>query len=65
MIRIGWASTYQALILPTVANVFAVYIFRQFFLAFPKELEDAAIVDGAGRVPDLLPHRPAARPRAR
>jgi multiple sugar transport system permease protein len=49
MIRLDWASTYQALILPTVANVIAVYIFRQFFLAFPKELEDAAIVDGAGR----------------
>lgn len=48
-IKLGWASTYQALILPTIANVFSVYIFRQFFLGFPKELEDAAIVDGAGR----------------
>jgi multiple sugar transport system permease protein len=49
MIKIGWANTYQALILPTVANVFSVYIFRQFFLTFPRELEDAAIIDGAGR----------------
>jgi ABC-type glycerol-3-phosphate transport system permease component len=49
MIRIGWASTYQALILPTIANVFSVYIFRQFFLGFPRELEDAALADGAGR----------------
>jgi multiple sugar transport system permease protein len=49
MIKIGWANTYQALILPTVANVFSVYIFRQFFLTFPPELEDAAIIDGAGR----------------
>ena len=49
MIQIGWANTYQALILPTVANVFAVYIFRQFFLTFPRELEDAALIDGAGR----------------
>lgn len=48
MIRIEWASTYQALILPTVANVLAVYIFRQFFLSFPRELEEAAIIDGAG-----------------
>ena len=48
MIRVGWASTYQGLILPTVANVLAVYIFRQFFLTFPRELEEAAIVDGAG-----------------
>jgi multiple sugar transport system permease protein len=49
MIKIGWASTYQALILPTVANVFSVYIFRQFFLGFPRDLEDAAIADGASR----------------
>ncbi len=47
-IKIGWASTYQALILPTIANVFSVYIFRQFFLNFPKELVEAARMDGAG-----------------
>ena len=47
-IKIGWASTYQALILPTIGNVFSVYIFRQFFLSFPKELEEAAEMDGAG-----------------
>jgi multiple sugar transport system permease protein len=49
MIQIGWANTHQALILPMVANVFSVYIFRQFFLTFPRELEDAALIDGAGR----------------
>lgn len=48
-IKLGFASTYTALILPTIANVLAVYIFRQFYLGFPKELEDAAIVDGASR----------------
>jgi multiple sugar transport system permease protein len=48
MIKVGMASTYSALILPTIANVLAVYIFRQFFLTFPRELEEAAIVDGAG-----------------
>lgn len=48
MIKIGWASSYQALILPTVGNVFSVYIFRQFFLTFPSELEEAARMDGAG-----------------
>jgi multiple sugar transport system permease protein len=47
-LKLGWASTYQALILPTIANVFSVYIFRQFFLTFPKELEEAARLDGAG-----------------
>jgi multiple sugar transport system permease protein len=48
-IQIGWADSYQALILPMISNVLAVYIFRQFFLSFPRELEEAAIVDGAGR----------------
>jgi multiple sugar transport system permease protein len=48
MIKVGWANTYQALILPSVGNVFSVMIFRQFFLGFPQELEDAARIDGAG-----------------
>ena len=47
-IKIGLASTYAALILPTIANVFSVYIFRQFFLTFPKDMEEAARMDGAG-----------------
>lgn len=47
-IKVGWASTYQALILPTIGNVFSVYIFRQYFLGFPKEIEEASRMDGAG-----------------
>jgi multiple sugar transport system permease protein len=50
MIKIGWANTYQALILPSVGNVFSVYIFRQFFLKFPSDLEDAAKMDGASQM---------------
>jgi multiple sugar transport system permease protein len=47
-VKMGWASSYQALILPSIGNVFSVYIFRQFFLSFPLELEEAARMDGAG-----------------
>ncbi len=47
-VKIGWASSYQALILPSIGNVFSVYVFRQFFVSFPKELEEAAKMDGAG-----------------
>ena len=47
-IKSGYANTYASLILPTIANVFSVYIFRQFFLNFPADLEDAAKIDGAG-----------------
>lgn len=48
IIKVGWGNTYQALILPSVGNVFSVLIFRQFFLNFPRDLEDAARIDGAG-----------------
>ncbi|MEQ1517342.1 MAG: carbohydrate ABC transporter permease [Usitatibacteraceae bacterium] len=48
MMKVGWANSYQALILPSVGNVFSVLIFRQFFLNFPRDLEDAARIDGAG-----------------
>jgi multiple sugar transport system permease protein len=42
-------NDYPSLILPTIASVLCVYIFRQFFLNFPSELEDAARMDGADR----------------
>jgi multiple sugar transport system permease protein len=46
-VKAGLASSYSALILPSIGNVFSVYIFRQFFLSFPKEIEEAAKMDGA------------------
>ncbi len=42
-------DTYNALIWPGVANVFGVFLLRQFFMAIPRELEEAAILDGATR----------------
>ncbi|MCO5245738.1 MAG: carbohydrate ABC transporter permease [Anaerolineae bacterium] len=45
----GWLDTYQGVILPGVASVFSVFLMRQFFLAVPIELEEAALIDGAGR----------------
>ena len=49
-LKFGVINNYPALILPTIANVITVYIFRQFFLGFPTEVEDAARVDGASRL---------------
>ncbi|MEM8861657.1 MAG: carbohydrate ABC transporter permease [Chloroflexota bacterium] len=46
--RLGWVSTYAGLIVPGIFNVFSVFIFRQFFLDFPRELEEAGRVDGLG-----------------
>lgn len=45
---LGWRDTYVAQILPFAGNAFSIYLFYTFFLAFPRELEDAARVDGAG-----------------
>jgi multiple sugar transport system permease protein len=47
--RLGWLSTYQGLIVPEAAVTFAfgVFLLRQFFLTMPRELEDAARIDGA------------------
>ncbi len=50
MKQIGWLDSYQALILPSLANAFNIFLLRQFFLGFPRDLEEAAIVDGASRL---------------
>jgi multiple sugar transport system permease protein len=47
MQRLGWLSSYQALVLPELATPFGVFLLRQFFLSLPSELEDAARIDGA------------------
>ncbi|MFF2813207.1 carbohydrate ABC transporter permease [Streptomyces sp. NPDC058000] len=45
---LGWISTLRGLVIPTLFSAFACFVFRQYFLGFPKELEDAARVDGLG-----------------
>lgn len=45
---LGWISTLRGLIVPTLFSAFACFVFRQYFLGFPRELEDAAAVDGLG-----------------
>ncbi|MDP6067439.1 MAG: carbohydrate ABC transporter permease [Alphaproteobacteria bacterium] len=47
---VGWLGTYQALILPAAASPFGVFLLRQFFLAIPRDLEDAARIDGCSRL---------------
>lgn len=44
---LDWANTYQGLAVPFLASAFGVFMLRQFFLTVPKELHDAAIIDGA------------------
>jgi multiple sugar transport system permease protein len=46
--KLGWLDTFLPLIVPNfLGNAFYIFLIRQFFLGFPKELEDAAHVDGA------------------
>lgn len=47
MVLLGWRDTYIVQILPFVANAFSIYLFYTFFINLPKELEEAARVDGA------------------
>jgi len=45
----GWIDSYHVQIIPFVADAFSIFLFYQFFIAIPKDLEEAALVDGAGR----------------
>ena len=45
--ELGWVDTYAGLIVPSVFNAFGIFWLRQFYLGIPRELEDAARVDGA------------------
>jgi multiple sugar transport system permease protein len=45
---IGWIGTLQGLIIPGLFSGFQTFMFRQFFLSFPRELEEAGLVDGLG-----------------
>jgi len=48
--RLGWVGTFKPLIIPALAgSAFFIFLMRQFFTTIPKELEDAALVDGCSR----------------
>lgn len=52
--KLGWINTYEGLILPMAFSSFGAFLLRQFFLTIPKELEEAAIIDGASRLRILV-----------
>jgi len=47
--HMGWIDTYNALIIPWIANIFTIFLLRQQFKTIPDELFDAARIDGCGR----------------
>ncbi|MBI4394567.1 MAG: carbohydrate ABC transporter permease [Candidatus Omnitrophica bacterium] len=44
--QLGWIDTYKAVILPPIFIAYGTFMLRQFFLTLPKDLEDAAKIDG-------------------
>ena len=48
--RLGWQDTYQALTIPFLATAFGTFLLRQHFMTIPKELRDAAAIDGYGHL---------------
>jgi sn-glycerol 3-phosphate transport system permease protein len=45
----GWKDTYQGLIMPFLASGFGIFLLRQYFLTIPRDLYEAAVMDGCGR----------------
>lgn len=45
--RVGWIDTYQVQIIPFIAHPFSIFLFYQFFTKLPRDLDDAAYVEGA------------------
>ena len=50
MQQLGWVNSYKALILPWAFTAFGTFLLRQFFITIPKELEEAAKIDGCGHL---------------
>jgi ABC-type glycerol-3-phosphate transport system permease component len=48
--KLNWINTYRGLIIPHMVSVFGIFLLRQFFLTVPKDYEDAARIDGCGRL---------------
>jgi multiple sugar transport system permease protein len=51
---LGWIDSYQALIIPAAFGSFGTFLLRQYFLTIPKEIEEAATIDGASHLRILL-----------
>lgn len=50
MVMIGWVDRLASLIIPWIFTAYGTFLMRQFFLSVPKEIEEAAIIDGASRL---------------
>jgi ABC-type glycerol-3-phosphate transport system permease component len=51
---LGWTDTFMGLTVPFLATAFGTFLLRQFFLTIPRELQDAATIDGCGSLRFLI-----------
>lgn len=51
---LGWVDTYKALVLPVMFTAYGTFLLRQFFMGIPRDLEEAARIDGCGYLRTLL-----------
>lgn len=49
MVSLGWVNTLGSLVWPFIFNAYGTFLMRQFFVSIPKDLEEAAYIDGAKR----------------
>ena len=49
MVMIGWVDKLASLIIPWIFTAYGTFLMRQFFITIPKEIEEAALIDGASR----------------
>ena len=59
---LGWIDSYQGLVVPFLATAFGIFLLRQVFLTVPKDLREAAALDGVGHFGFLREVADAARP---
>ena len=50
MVLIGWVDKLAALIIPWIFTAYGTFLMRQFFITIPREIEEAALMDGASRL---------------
>lgn len=49
VLQLGWKNTFFALIVPRLVSAFGIFLLRQFYLTIPRDLDEAALIDGASR----------------
>jgi ABC-type glycerol-3-phosphate transport system permease component len=50
MVQFGWVNSYQALFMPLLISPFGIFLLRQTFMGIPKDLDEAAMIDGSSRL---------------